>query len=533
MAPLLPLWGGRPAALCSAPLSSPAHPFQVHAFGRGRGAAPDAGCGLPPAGQPGAGGGWEGRPVSRPSRGVTRGPGGRGLVLPRSVPLPSLGGQHCGLHWRCSGHGGATLILLRFVVVRRPRAWPVRRSCALARVHPPATTPAGAGSGGRGGARRAGPAASPPGRHGPFWGRVTGSVPPWPAGRGGWGGEGWGVLAAVPFSSILGGARGPRACPPSSPVHPPLVYTGRWAVVGAGRGLVGRRWVSAGEGGREVSTLRPAPPPSPGGHQGGPPRLPIPGRHRADAAHGAGAEPPAGSKLCGSERAADRGRLARSCSRRGCGVPPWMQRPLRGAAGPPSLWPASGRPWAGGGVKGGGGVEGREGSRLFPPGLLAPPSTAAGGRPGGSGPGRPAADWGGVLFPRLPLALGRQTLAQALARVPCSPRRRRAVPAGRGGGEGRCVLGAVVRVSGQRLAGCGAVGLPSGPVPSSSLPLEVARAPPPHCTVGGGGGWGARLRRGGRPAALSPASPPRAHRLYGVGAGAAAVAGSVGGSPSG
>ena len=105
------------------------------------------------------------------------------------------------------------------------------------------------------------------------------------------------------------------------------------------------------------------------------------------------------------------------------------------------------------------------------------------------------------------------------------------------------MLGAVVQVSGQRLAGCGAVGLPSCSVPPSSLPLEVARAPPPRCTleevwVGGPGCAG-----GGRPPAMSP-SPPRAYRLGRrgaavtcvvacVGAGAAAAEGSAGGSASG
>ena len=72
--------------------------------------------------------------------------------------------------------------------------------------------------------------------------------------------------------------------------------------------------------------------------------------------------------------------------------------------------------------------------------------------------------------------------------------------AGVGGGEGRCVLGAVLRVIGQRLAGSGAVGLLSRSVPPSSLPLEVGRAPLPHCTVGGAVGRRARLRWGGRPA---------------------------------
>ena len=106
------------------------------------------------------------------------------------------------------------------------------------------------------------------------------------------------------------------------------------------------------------------------------------------------------------------------------------------------------------------------------------------------------------------------------------------------------MLGAVVRVSGQRLSGCGAVGLLSRSVPPSSLPLGVARAPPPHCTVGGAVGQGARLRWGGRPASLSPVPPPRARRLGRkgaavtaavacAGAGAAAVVGSAGGSASG
>ena len=70
------------------------------------------------------------------------------------------------------------------------------------------------------------------------------------------------------------------------------------------------------------------------------------------------------------------------------------------------------------------------------------------------------------------------------------------------------MLGAVVRVSGQRFAGCGVVGLLSCSLPRSPLPLEVARAPLPHCTVGGGVGWGARICWGGRPAALSPVPSP-------------------------
>ena len=88
--------------------------------------------------------------MSRSSRGVARGPRGRGVLLPQSVTLPSLGGQHCRRHRRRSGYGGAAPILLWFFVVRHPRAWPVRWSSALVRVRPPVATPAGAGSGGCG-----------------------------------------------------------------------------------------------------------------------------------------------------------------------------------------------------------------------------------------------------------------------------------------------------------------------------------------------------------------------------------------------
>ena len=105
---------------------------------------------------------------------------------------------------------------------------------------------------------------------------------------GGGGGErGGGAAPLFPSPPSWGAARGPRPCPPSSPAQPPWVYTSRRALVGAGRGPIGRRWVSAGGGG-EVSSLRPAPLPSPGRHQSGLPRLRIPGRHRAVSAHGTG-----------------------------------------------------------------------------------------------------------------------------------------------------------------------------------------------------------------------------------------------------
>ena len=75
------------------------------------------------------------------------------------------------------------------------------------------------------------------------------------------------------------------------------------------------------------------------------------------------------------------------------------------------------------------------------------------------------------------------------------------------------MLGAAVGVSSQRLAGCGAVGLPSLSLPPSSLPLEVARAPPPRRTAAGGVHRGARLRLGGVSRGNDPSPSPGAHRL--------------------
>ena len=100
------------------------------------------------------------------------------------------------------------------------------------------------------------------------------------------------------------------------------------------------------------------------------------------------------------------------------------------------------------------------------------------------------------------------------------------------------------RVSGQWLAGRGAVGLVSRSVPLSSLPLEVARAPLPHCRVGGGCGSGGPALLGGASRGTVPCPPPlliclglRGAAVTAViacaGAGAAAVARSVGGSAHG
>ena len=157
----------------------------------------------------------------------------------------------------------------------------------------------------------------------------------------------------------------------------------------------------------------------------------------------------------------------------------------------------SGRPPTG--QCGGGGGEG-EGT---PPPWFAPPFS----------PGRPLI---GPLRLRRPWrrrsAVGRQRAGCAgacLGRGAPAPRVQRPLRlllglSGRGGGSGggplapwrrllpprrRCAAlagpGAAVRGSGQRLAGCGAVGSPLRSLSPPSLPREVARAPSSRRTVGG------------------------------------------------
>ena len=122
------------------------------------------------------------------------------------------------------------------------------------------------------------------------------------------------------------------------------------------------------------------------------------------------------------------------------------------------------------------------------------PLTAERGRPGGPGPGgQPSA--GGSHSSPAPLYLEPDPRGGPRW-GPLSP-----PPSARGAGR----LWAAVRVSGQRLAGCGAVGSPPRSVPPPSLPREVARAPLSRRIAGGGVGRGAqfppplsRVRRLGR-----------------------------------
>ena len=162
-------------------------------------------------------------------------------------------------------------------------------------------------------------------------------------------------------------------------------------------------------------------------------------------------------------------------------------------------------------TSGGGGVGGVP--RCPPPASWRRPPTAPGGAPCGSGPWGPAADRGGRTLPSPPLGPwvpGPRAGPRPGSLLP-PPSPRGAWWPGRGG-EGRCVLGAVVRVSSLRLWGRGAVGLLPRSVPPSSLPLEVARVPRPHCTVGGGVGRGALLRWGASRVTV-PCPPPCVHRL--------------------
>ena len=260
--PTSPLRGGRPVALCPVPPPSLAHPSEVCALGSGCGAAPGAGCGLPPAGQPGGAGGG----------GVAGGPSGAGgsLSLGPSLCLARAGNKagviggaqvmggvapHSAPVRCCVPPPGVVRVLslcagAGLPACRSPRgsrrrgAWG-RAACGLSCVPPPG---AAALSGGGGTSLR------PRGK----W-RDGAPVARRPEGGVGVRGEG-GPRRGSPPPCPGGLALGLRPSPPSSLANPPWVYMFSWGcqgVPGAWRGLVGRRWVSLAGGGGAASAPYP------------------------------------------------------------------------------------------------------------------------------------------------------------------------------------------------------------------------------------------------------------------------------------
>ena len=275
--PAFPLEGG-PRFPTLPPLLPLARSPKACAFGRGRGAAPCAGCGSP------GGGGGDGRPVNRS-------PGGP--VRPKPSLRPPRVGNVAGVTGDALAIGGAAPILLWFVAACRRRAWSARHSGALVRARPSAATPGRAGGGGRCGVRRAGPATSPPPRRGRFWGR--GGVASAPGGRR----VGRSCGPQVGGGSRGGGGRGGRSAAPRPPARsnvclPSFVSgtspqgilvlrgspggRGRWAR--AGLPPVGQCSGGGGRGGVISSPWFP-PLPSTGLPLCGPPRLRRPGRLRS------------------------------------------------------------------------------------------------------------------------------------------------------------------------------------------------------------------------------------------------------------
>ena len=263
----------------------------------------------------------------------------------------------------------------------------------------------------------------------------------------------------------LGGCGGGGGRPPAPPPRrasacltlpsacPPGVFSCRGgcrAAAGVGRGPVGGRRVSAAGGGGRGGTPPPwfAPLSSPGRPLIRALRLRRPGRRRSAV----------GRQQAGRVGAC----LGRGAAASSGGV--WG----RCFFGPPPS--ALGPEWGWGGGEWGG-----------PSGPLATPpdGRGGGGRHGGPGPGgQPSA--GGSRPSPAPLYLEPDPRAGPRW-GPSSPR-----PSSRGPGR----PGAAVRVSGQRLAGCGAAGSPPRSLSPPSLPREVARSPASRRTVGGRGSGG-------------------------------------------
>ena len=192
--PLLPALGGRPVARGPNPPSASAHPPPCMLGRPGWCGSPGRRAQPAVSGSAWRGGGGGAARVSPFPEVWPQGLAGRGVALPRSVPLPSLGRQQSGCLLRCSGYGRLG-----------PHIAPVRVPMMSPDVIRAASSCDGASSlacgTGRGGAWRAGSAVSNPlgvpahlggGRTSPLprggggrasrrgeWGERGGAVAPW------------------------------------------------------------------------------------------------------------------------------------------------------------------------------------------------------------------------------------------------------------------------------------------------------------------------------------------------------------------
>ena len=176
------------------------------------------------------GAGWGGGGVRRAPRLCgPGGPVGRGVALPSSVPLPSLGRQQSGCHWRHSVHSGSfsPAFTGRNLCGVLPR-WR-GLACSLRFMLEPA---AGAGGAGRAPA--------------PLSGGGRGDHPPCLGACGPAGGVGGGSRRGLPAPPLGGGPRFPTLAPLLSSAHPPPACAcgrGRGAVPGWG-GMRGGPWTA-------------------------------------------------------------------------------------------------------------------------------------------------------------------------------------------------------------------------------------------------------------------------------------------------
>ena len=279
---------------------------------------------------------------------------------------------------------------------------------------------------------------------------------------------GGGPLLWLPSWGGCGGGGGGAAPPPPCPVGRRPSFRCPWR---APRGILVPWGLPGGPGRRARSGRPPTGQCGGGGGEGGgdPPAL-----VRAPSSQGRPPIRPLRLRCRGRRRSAvGRQQAGHVGACLGCGAPaPRVQRPFRGgcaaAVSSVCLNPLLGLSGRGGGSGGGPLVPWR---RLL--------TAGGGGAALRSRQRGPAIGWGVASVPRPPLPR-----AGPSCRPSPGPLIPPAVVARRW---------PAVRVSGQRLAGCGAAGSPPRSLSLPSLPREVARSSPSCRTVGGAWVWGAQL----------------------------------------